>query len=95
MCRYNVRMTYPSAEQLELIYAERQTRLAELYAKGEITAADLQTVDRLGRCAIANDAWAMCSADSQRLLLLDLHPHVRSCAAVSQARQTAPSVELQ
>jgi hypothetical protein len=69
---------------VERLYEAREVLLQQLLAKGLVTAEDLANLDRLGRCKVASEHWAICSAEARRDLLADQHHQVRSCAAVSE-----------
>lgn len=81
-------MTYPSPKQLDEIYAKRERDVAELGRKAVIQAADLVPLDKLGRCAIADNHWAKCSPEAREALLKDQHHFVRSCAEIAAKRHT-------
>ncbi|MGP0171303.1 hypothetical protein ACSVIJ_05395 [Pseudomonas sp. NCHU5208] len=74
---------YPTPHELKLLYAERETAVACLAAKGSIGAADLQALDRLGRCKVANEHWGLCDEAARHSLLNDSHHFVRSCASLA------------
>lgn len=76
-------MAYPSAAQLEVIYADRAKAIAVLAAAGRVDADDLRQLDRLGRCHVANELWNVCTSEARDALLHDEHPHVRSCASLA------------
>lgn len=74
----------PSPAEIQAIYDKREADVAALKAKGEVTAADLKTLDKGGRFHVANDLWAICTEGAQISLLNDEHAHVKSCAVISQ-----------
>ena len=74
---------YPSHEELEVLYAEREAAVAALGAKGRIEVADLTSLDRYGRCKVANEHWGICDASARHALLNDKHHFVRSCASLA------------
>lgn len=74
---------YPSPQELEVIYAERDAAVAALAAKGKIEAADLAPLDRLGRCKVANEHWGICDESARHALLNDMHHFVRACACLA------------
>jgi hypothetical protein len=69
------RSAYPSPKELEVLYARRDAAVASLGGKDRITAADLAVLDRLGRCKVANEHWAICDEPA--------HHFVRSCAQLA------------
>ncbi|EKF7416907.1 TPA: hypothetical protein MXR76_004046 [Pseudomonas aeruginosa] len=74
---------YPRPQQLEVLYAEREKAVSTLGSKSVIQAADLDTLDYLGRCKIANEHWQICDETARRALLNDAHHFVRSCAKLA------------
>lgn len=72
-----------SPKALEAQYAERERAILALSSKGVISASDLLDLDRLGRCQVANELWALCDQSARNALLRDEHPHVRSCAVLA------------
>lgn len=72
-----------SPNELELLFAQRQDAVAMLVTTGGIKAEDLNPLDRLGRCMVANDHWSICDEAARSALLNDQHPHVRSCARLA------------
>lgn len=72
---------YPSPQELEALYAKRVSAVSALADKGRIEAVDLVSLDRLGRCKVANEYWAICDESARRALLNDAHHFVRSCAS--------------
>lgn len=79
-------MTYPSPEQLNKLYAERQRLVDKLGNQEAIHSSDLEKLDRLGRCAVADVHWLKCSPEARTALLNDGHHFVRSCAEISASR---------
>lgn len=75
----------PIQSQVERLYEAREDLLQQLLAKGAVTAEDLANLDRLGRCKVASDHWAICTAQARSDLLVDQHHQVRSSAVISQA----------
>ncbi len=74
---------YPSPQELEVLYAERDAAVLALAAKGRIEAPDLVALDRLGRCKVANEHWGICDGSARQALLNDPHHYVRSCACLA------------
>lgn len=74
----------PIASDVDRLYAVRDEFVAKLQAKGSITVHDLRGLDRLGRCKVAVDSWAICTSEAREELLSDQHHQVRSCAVISQ-----------
>lgn len=68
---------------IERLYAVRDRMIAQLARKGRVTASDLDSLDRLGRCKIANEHWDICEIEARSRLLDDEHHQVRSCAWVA------------
>jgi len=75
---------YPSPQELEVIYAQRAERVAELAKQEIITAQDLETIDRLGRCKVADTLWQKLNVEARSRLLTDQHHSVRSCAILAK-----------
>lgn len=73
----------PSLQKAKAIYAEREARVEALASTGRITAADLEKLDRIGRCKVANDHWGLCDEQARRALINDPHHFVRSCAVLA------------
>ncbi|PWD01994.1 MULTISPECIES: hypothetical protein [Pseudomonas] len=73
----------PSPQEAKVIYAEREARVDALASSGSITSADLKTLDRIGRCKVANDHWSICDEQARNALANDPHHFVRSCAALA------------
>lgn len=71
----------PSPQEAKAIYAEREARVEALASTGSIKAAELEALDRIGRCKVANDHWALCDEQARHALINDPHHFVRSCAA--------------
>jgi hypothetical protein len=71
---------YPNREQLEALYAQREAGVAALALQDRITAADVRSLDRIGRCKVANEHWALCDEDARQALRDDSHHFVRACA---------------
>jgi len=74
---------YSRPQKLEALYAERDAAVAALGTKGRIEAADLASLDRLGRCKVANEHWGICDESARHALLNDAHHFVRSCASLA------------
>ncbi|CAI9912150.1 TPA: hypothetical protein ACNVX4_005943 [Pseudomonas aeruginosa] len=74
---------YPRPQQLEVLYAEREKAVSSLGTKKSIQAADLEALDYLGRCKVANEHWQICDESARRALLNDAHHFVRSCAKLA------------
>lgn len=74
---------YPAPLALEALYAKRAADVFALAEKGIIEAADLESLDRLGRCKVANEHWPICTESARRALRNDPHHFVRSCADLS------------
>ncbi|MDG1580954.1 hypothetical protein [Pseudomonas sp. GOM6] len=74
---------YPSPQQLEVLYAEREAAVLALAGKGTIVAASLADLDRLGRCKVANEHWGICDESARQALLNDAHHSVRACATLA------------
>ena len=70
--------------QIDDLYRARARALASLReqaARGlAVSAAQVNALDRLGRCAACNDLWAAMTPEAKDALLHDEHPHVRACA---------------
>lgn len=77
----NRRQTSP--QKAKAIYADREARVEALASTGCIKAADLEALDRIGRCKVANDHWGLCDEQARRALINDPHHFVRSCAALA------------
>ena len=82
-------MKYPSPDELEVIYAQREKRLEQLSKVPVITSEHLADLDRLGRCQLANKLWSRCGEMVRKQLLNDAHPHVRCCAIIAQQQMQA------
>lgn len=74
---------YPSPQELEVLYAERDAAVLALATKGHIEAPDLVALDRLGRFKVANEHWGICDSTARHALLNDPHHFVRSCASLA------------
>lgn len=74
---------YPTSKEAEAIYAQREADVADLASRGSISASDLESLDRLGRCKVANDHWSICNEQARKALLNDPHHFVRSCAVLA------------
>ncbi|MGR5347363.1 hypothetical protein [Vibrio mediterranei] len=59
----------------------RIQKLYELSLAKEITANDLNELDRIGRFTVAQELLSKCSEDAKALLLND-HPHVKAAAEI-------------
>ena len=74
---------YPNREQLEALYEQREADVAALALHDRITAADVRSLDRLGRCKVANEHWTLCDEDARQALRDDSHHFVRACAGLA------------
>ncbi|WP_321907942.1 hypothetical protein [Burkholderia cepacia] len=68
-----------------LLYLLREREVARLSRSSEVVVADLQDLDRGARAVVASMLFRKCNKDARNFLLNDEHPHVRSCAVISQA----------
>ncbi|CAN7648138.1 hypothetical protein LJR129_005048 [Acidovorax sp. LjRoot129] len=68
---------------IERLYATRDRLIDQLARQGRVSAPDLDALDRLGRCRIANEHWQICEIEARSRLLDDEHHQVRSCAWVA------------
>lgn len=78
-----------SPERVERMYAARDAYIDALVDRDVIGLSDLKVMERTGRVKVASEHWQLCDADAQGSLLRDEHPHVRSCAVLSQAGMPA------
>lgn len=75
---------YPSPEELEVIYAERDAAIEKLGRKAQIEISDLQQLDRIGRFKTVCQLWQKCSPAAQEALRNDQHHSVRSAAVLAK-----------
>ncbi len=80
----------PSPAELERLYADREVAIQALAAKGAVEPDDLTTLDRLGRCRVADELWGICTEQVRQQLLVDQHHSVCSIALISASRTVAP-----
>lgn len=76
----------PKAGEVEQLYLLREQLVRRLIVQGTVREADVRALDRLGRCQVASDQWALCDEHAKALLLADGHHQVRACAAISAMR---------
>lgn len=81
-----MRRRCPIAVEVDALYRAREAYLQELQERGEVTLDDVRNLDRLGRCKVASEFFALCTTDAAEALLNDPHHSVRSCAALSAAK---------
>lgn len=74
---------------VHLLYQLRELEVERLSQQHAISIADLQGLDRLARAMVAATLFEKCDPDTRHALMHDEHPHVRSCAVISQS--TFPS----
>jgi hypothetical protein len=78
----------PSPAEIQAKYDQRDADIFALKNKGEVTAADLKALDRLGRFRVADEMWHLCTEGAKISLLNDEHPHVKSCAVLAQSAKS-------
>lgn len=76
----------PKAGEVEQLYLLRDQLIRKLIVQGAVSEDDVRALDRLGRCNLASDHWALCDEHAKALLLADGHHQVRACAAISAMR---------
>lgn len=70
----------PKPGEADHLFAVRDSLISRLQAKGVIDEADLRSLDRTGKCIVANNHWGICTNEARHALLHDAHHFVRSCA---------------
>ncbi|MBP0639968.1 hypothetical protein [Cupriavidus sp. AcVe19-6a] len=88
--RYPAKGSMPRAVVHQL-YQLRELEVERLGQCEAIVMADLQGLDRLARAVVASMLFEKCDNDTRHALLHDEHPHVRSCAVISQSDHQAAS----
>lgn len=71
------------AQDIE-IYQERDRRISQLRKLSSIDVSDFKDIHRTGRFILADQYWNLLTDTAKYFLLHDEHPHVRSCAEISQ-----------
>ena len=69
------------------LYWLRETEIKNLSQQESIGVSDLESLDRGARFGVASLLYTKCDAAARNALLHDEHPHVRSCAELSQAER--------
>lgn len=82
--RYPVKGSMPLAVVHQL-YRLREAEVERLSGRDVIVVGDLQCLDRGARAVLAAMLFEKCDTDTRHALLHDEHPHVRSCAVISQS----------
>lgn len=82
--RYPVKGSMPLAVVHQL-YQLREAEIERLSQRDVIVVTDLHALDRGGRFMVAATLFEKCDDASRHALLHDEHPHVRSCAFISQS----------
>lgn len=88
--RMNTVNNSQSRMSAEDIYRQRDEQIATLEKAGHIGFADIQKLERGGRCIVATYFWNLCDEPARDSLLSDQHAHVRSCADLSAKGKGGP-----
>ncbi|KAF7962625.1 hypothetical protein AWV80_19390 [Cupriavidus sp. UYMU48A] len=88
--RYPAKGSMPRAVVHQL-YQLREFEVERLSQRDPIVIADLQGLDRSARAMVASMLFEKCDDETRHALLHDEHPHVRSCAVISQSDLQAAS----
>lgn len=86
-----IRNEYPSKGSMppdivKKMYSLREAEVLALAQKDVITVDDIQALERHGKWQVADELYSKCDLQARNALLTDEHPHVRSCAEISQSR---------
>lgn len=81
---YPVKGSMPPAV-VQQLYQLREWEIERLSKRDVIMVTDVQSLDRGGRAMVAMSLFEKCDDVARHALVHDEHPHVRSCAMLSQS----------